>query len=103
MKKVFSSDNQMIAGFLQGILENENIKCFIKNQALSGGIGELPPTECWPELWVVDDDDYQKALNIIEQVNLETDPKSKPWRCSCGETNEGQFGSCWQCGSDRIV
>lgn len=102
MKKVFTGDNHMIAGFLQGILENENIKCLIKNQALSGGIGELPPTECWPEVWVVDDDDYQKAINIIEQFNLEMVPERKAWQCSCGEVNEGQFDSCWQCGSDRI-
>ena len=90
-----------MAGYVKSLLDCSNIENIIKNQNLSGAIGELPPIECWPEVWILDEEDYGKTMQIInaltnEQSNLDS------WVCSCGETIDGQFKSCWSCGSELV-
>ncbi len=97
MKLVYTSDNLMIAGQIQGLLESNQINSFMKNVSLTGGIGELPANECWPEVWVHNDNDETSALELIQSY-LKQQPSNSPWQCQCGETIEGQYTECWNCG-----
>lgn len=99
MKKVYSSDNLVMAGHVKSLLELENIECIIKNENLTGGIGELPPVECWPEVWIINDDKLPEAESVVRSVLDTGDSDAPPWQCQCGETIEGQFGACWNCGA----
>ncbi|MFH1699414.1 MAG: hypothetical protein ABIE07_02405 [Candidatus Zixiibacteriota bacterium] len=49
------------------------------------------------------DDSHQK-IKSIESEDREYEEKRKTtWICSnCGEKVEGQFGTCWNCGADRM-
>jgi hypothetical protein len=98
MRKIYSSHDRLLAGFIQGVLEDNGIACLMRNEFLNGGVGELPPIECWPELWVVADGDSYRAHRIIEEV-LEGDAaECGLWRCvSCGEIIDPQFHACWRC------
>ena len=102
MRKVYTSDNSAIIGHARQVLENHAIPCIVRNDFLLGGAGELPVNETWPELWVVDDRDFDRALALVDDIvsaDRKTDP---PWRCaSCGEPMEGQFTDCWSCGAAR--
>ena len=98
MKKLYSASDIVTAGHLQSVLENEGIACWIKNLSLAGGIGEIPATECWPEIWLRRDEDYNRALAIITAIMKPSSPVKPAWRCSCGELLEGQFEICWNCG-----
>ena len=61
-------------------------------------MGEVPFFETWPQLWVVNDLDYDRARQLIEAADAES--PTEPWACpSCGEKNEGQFSVCWNCGA----
>ncbi len=56
----------------------------------------MPFVETWPQLWVVNDLDFDRATQLITSV--ESESPSAPWRCkNCGEENEGQFAACWNC------
>lgn len=101
MKRVFSSDSLVEIGHLKNLLEQYGIRCLIKNEPLSGALGEIPFVDCWPELWVIVDEQADEASRLIAEQQQE--PRtSAPWRCKrCGETVEGQFAVCWQCGSAR--
>lgn len=102
MKRVYSSDNPLIVGHLKRVLEANHIACIIRNEFLLGGAGELPPIECWPELWVVDDFQQQKARALVESVLAMGKDSPEDWRCRCcGEPLEGQFTACWACGTER--
>ncbi|MCH7695262.1 MAG: DUF2007 domain-containing protein [Proteobacteria bacterium] len=101
MKRVYSSEDSMMAGHIKSILEAEGIPCLLKNQILSSAIGELPPHECWPETWVSNDQDYERATKIVTSVLSPAQHSSSPWHCDCGEEIEGQFTACWQCGHQR--
>lgn len=100
MKRVFTSHDPMFAGCLRAILEEHGIGCFLKNEYLLGGAGELPPNECWPELWVVEDGDEARARAIVEEARRAgaDGEEGEGWRCSaCGEWIEPGFGDCWRC------
>lgn len=104
MKKVFGSHDPTIAGFVQAVLQERGIACMVRNGFLQGGVGELPPNECWPEVWIVEDADLERARAVVaELAPLASEAgggvaEGEPWRCpECGEWIEGQFTACWRC------
>jgi hypothetical protein len=102
MKKIYTSPDRLMVFHLKNILESYNIDCIIKNDFLAGAAGELPPHECWPEIWLKDDKKYEKALQILEKNYFADDVTPPSWTCTqCGEKLEGQFTACWQCGESR--
>ena len=100
MKRVYSEANPVFIYQLKDLLDEKGIKSIIKNELLSGGVGELPPIETWPELWVMNNDDKQPAKFIIDSFLQSIKADSKDWLCKqCGEKVEGQFNICWSCGA----
>ena len=99
MKKLTTSASTVEIHHYRNLLEAEGIPCQIRNEHLASILGEIPLTETWPQLWVVNDLDYDRAMQLIGDDALAESP-STPWRCkSCGEQNEGQFAACWNCGT----
>jgi hypothetical protein len=98
MKRLYSTDDRVMAGHIHSILEEQGIRCMIKNQSLAGAVGELPPIECWPEIWIIDDEDFEYARDLIQAFASPLTKHTPDWKCACGETVEGQFRSCWNCG-----
>jgi hypothetical protein len=98
VKRLASNESLAYLGHLRNLLEQAGIACWIKNERLSGGLGEIPFLECLPELWVVRDDDLGPAERLLAEIDR-ADDRVPAWRCRhCGESNEGQFAACWHCG-----
>ena len=98
MKRVATHELLAEIGHLKNVLEQAGIPCLVRNEQLSGGLGEIPFIDCFPELWVVRDDDLERARALVDQQRRGA-ADSSGWRCgNCGESNEGQFSACWQCG-----
>ena len=98
-KAVYSAPDLFMVTHAANILHNHGIETTIKNSFLSGAMGEIPVFECWPRLFVVEDFNYKKALEIVtlEIIEQESLPS---WVCGqCNEGNEGTFELCWSCGS----
>ena len=88
-------------GHLRNVLASYGIKCLTKNLDLSTAAGELPPIDCWPELWV-EDEQLARAKSILKKTMAPLKSVKKPWTCgSCAEEIEGQFTECWKCGKSR--
>jgi hypothetical protein len=102
MKRLHSAKDPLMIGHLKNVLDTFGIRCVARNSDLISAAGELPPVECWPELWVVDDDKFGRARSILRKTLAPLQSVKKPWHCvGCGETIEGQFSECWNCGRDR--
>lgn len=102
MKKVYSAQNITMVGLVRDLLESSGIDTVIRNQFLAGAAGELPPIECWPELWIRHDRDYDRARTLVDEIIREEEPRREKWICPrCQEEMEGQFTSCWRCGTPR--
>jgi hypothetical protein len=98
VRKVHTAESIVEIAHLRNLLESEGIACVVRNDRLCGVVGEIPYLECWPELWVVETGHYLKARSLVEEV-LHVSPPMAAWRCpGCGESIEGQFAVCWNCG-----
>lgn len=99
MKKLTSADSLVTINHYRNLLKSEGIPSFIRNEHLGSIVGEMPFQEVWPELWVRNDLDYDRALQLIDSATIARESPSAPWRCrNCGTENEGQFAACWNCG-----
>lgn len=95
----FSLSERALAGMFREMLQREGIKCLVRNEELFAGMGEIPFIECYPELWVVDDECYPRAMSLLRQW-MASSGDTRPWTCpGCGEEVEGQFNACWNCGA----
>ena len=98
MKRVATSESLAEIGHFKNVLEQNGVRCVIKNEQLSGALGEVPFLECLPELWVLKDLDSDRAEQLLADLRREA-PNGQSWRCpSCNEDNEAQFAVCWNCG-----
>lgn len=99
MKKVTSADSLVTINHYKNLLVTEGIRAFLKNEHFGSIMGEVPFQEVWPELWIENDLDYDRALQLIDAAKLADESPTTPWKCTkCGEENEGQFAACWNCG-----
>ena len=102
MKQVFVSQNLFEVEMRKEWLEQAGIRCMIKNQRISGLAGEIPFMETFPELWVIQNKDYDQARRILEEGLVIVPSNHDTWTCAgCGERHESQFGTCWKCGRDK--
>lgn len=105
MKKLhtFHLWERPLAGMFKELLRNEGIDCLLRNDQLSAALGEIPFTECYPELWVVDAEVFPRAKMLLEAWLNSDDQEKADWICrNCGETSAGNFVTCWACGKDHI-
>lgn len=101
MRLIYSSLKLLEVHHLKNLLEAEGIRCEIRNELLSRLAGEVPFTECAPELWLLDERYLEQARRIVSDFGR-IPAAEPPWQCpDCGEKIEGQFSACWQCGATR--
>ncbi|WP_303722738.1 DUF2007 domain-containing protein [Malonomonas rubra] len=104
MKKLHTFDlwDGPQAAMYKEMLGNEGIDCLVKNDRLSAAIGEIPFVECYPELWVVDEEVYPRARLLLDAWMANAIEKEGHWVCeNCGEESDGQFEVCWNCSQPR--
>ena len=96
MKKLTSAESLITINHYKNLLQAEGIRCEIRNEHLGSIVGEMPFVETWPELWIVNDLDFDRATQLI--TASESESPGADWTCKkCGEINEGQFAACWNC------
>lgn len=100
MKLVYTHPNHFAVVNARNLVERVGIRCELRNEFAGGATGELAPIDTWPELWVVDDGDEDRAVELIEQARAQGE--GEDWFCGrCGERNGAGFEVCWACGRER--
>lgn len=98
MRKIYENLEFTRVGHYQSVLEAAGIKTWVNNLGASFLAGEIPQWEVCPELWVVNDADYDTALEILRPLHHPDLPTAPDWTCPhCGETVPGSLGECWNC------
>lgn len=99
MKKIYVHIELARVGHYQSILEEHQIPSTIKNEHSAIGVGEIPFIEVWPELWVINDEDFEKATQVLKEYHDNREALVEPWICAHCNTNiEYGFEECWSCG-----
>lgn len=102
MRQIFVSQLLVEVESLKDILDQADIPCTIKNQQSSMLAGEVPFAEVFPELWVIRDEDYPKAKQLLDDWTNAKATGNTDWTCSgCGTQHAGEFTACWQCGKEK--
>jgi hypothetical protein len=65
--KVFEAFDFIQAGRVQSILEANGIETFMKNEFLSGALGELPFHGAAPQVFILRAEDLEEALRLIAE------------------------------------
>ncbi len=68
MIKVFEDFDITLVGYYQSVLEANGIPTFMKNQFGTGGLGELPFVEVIPQLWVLNEAEVPRAIEMIQDL-----------------------------------
>lgn len=99
MKKIYDNLQPLtLVGHFKSLLEEAGIPVHIKNENSHVAMGEVPQIEIAPELWVINDEDYDKAKAILDDYRSQSPADSAPWKCpKCEETIDSTFGQCWKC------
>jgi hypothetical protein len=99
MKQVFTLTESPELDLLKNMLEEAGIRCALRNEQLSQALPAMPFDV---ELWVENDEDFQKAKDFCEAWFHPAPGATGSWTCAkCGQHLRGQFDSCWNCGTKR--
>ncbi len=103
MYVVYSAPDAATVHIVKGILDQRGIRTIVRGENLQGAAGGVAPIDAWVELVVLRMQDVPVAKSVVEEVVREQPASDdEPWKCpACGETIEGQFGACWNCGTER--
>lgn len=102
MRLVFENIDFTIVDHMRTILEAAGIRTELRSAGASGRAGVVPYTQVYPELWIRNNRDENRARSIILDYREKeaASPLSPEWRCAkCGETVDGIFTECWNCGT----
>jgi hypothetical protein len=101
MKLLYTSQERILLYLLKARLDDKQIQTFFKNEQPPLA-GEIPPMIAWPQLWLMNDEDFARGQECIEEELSHRAVGSAAWLCpKCKEKLEGQFEICWQCGHVR--
>jgi hypothetical protein len=97
MRRLTTAPNLAIATLWADMLGQAGIEASVQRAYASSIAGEVPPDQCLPEVWVMEDERHADAQAFLRQL------RHLPWRhwvCrTCHERIEGPFEQCWSCGA----
>ena len=98
MFRLYTAANLPEAYLLLHQLAQAGIEARVLNEHAQGGLGEIPFTHAYPEVWVMEEQDTPRARAILRDFEHRS-ASEETVRCgNCGETNPAGFDICWQCG-----
>lgn len=99
MRRLLQAPNLVLATLWADMLQGVGIATSVQRAWTGSIVGELPPDQALPEIWVHDDRQAEAARALLRQWQHEP---HRCWRCrACGESVEGPFDQCWNCLAQR--
>jgi hypothetical protein len=105
--EVYWAQTSVDAALAKHLLDSSGIEAFVVGGVLEMAMGEIPPNEAKPRVWVAASD-AERATEILDDWvaarNSEKKVARAAWTCaSCGETVTATFDICWNCQAERPV
>lgn len=105
MQRIYSARDTIEAEFVRALLEREDIRAVVQGGVLDAARGDIPYTGgALPSVWI-NEPDREQAEAIVEEYRRGGPAATQPqaaWTCpKCGEKLEGQFTTCWNCGTEK--
>jgi len=98
MRRLYEAADRFEAQRVVDFLQDHQIPAVILGDYLSGASGELP-ANIFPAVWLVEESHWYRANTLLEKFLSPPPDAQSEWCCrGCGETVEGGFEVCWNCG-----
>jgi hypothetical protein len=68
MKRLYPASNPADAHMVRGFLEAQGIEAIVQGEHLFGLRGEVPVPETYPSVWVIQESDFERAKELLEEV-----------------------------------
>jgi len=98
MKKIYSASNLQEAHIVMHLLDDAGIEAHVFNENAQSGVGELPFTDAYPEIWLENEEDEKQAKKIIKTYESSAVSNEVITCVHCKEKNPDNFTVCWSCG-----
>jgi hypothetical protein len=96
MKRLLQAPNLALATLWADMLGGAGIAASVQRAYASSIAGEIPPDQALPEVWVMDDSQFDAARALLPALRH---PPRRRWACpGCRELIDGPFEQCWNCG-----
>ncbi len=99
MKKIYSAANLIEAQIMLDLLGHSGIRARLFNENAQGGLGEIPFTHAYPEVWVINDSDFERGRAVAKNYDNAPVEVGILICRGCGEENPRNFKLCWHCGA----
>ena len=103
LKLLHPARHAVEAHLIRGFLASHGIAAEVRGEYLTSGWGELPTDVC--AVWIAEDSQFARADELLKTFLKGSYARQfggEGWTCEgCGETLEGQFTECWNCGAGR--
>jgi len=98
VQKLYTAANVTEAYIVLNMLAHAGIAARLLNEYAPGGMGELPFTHTYPEVWIDEETDRSLAARILADYQ-QRPPTTTTTRCrQCDADNPSDFEICWRCG-----
>lgn len=98
MIRLYTASDLPDAYLMLGLLEQHGIEARVFNENAQGGVGEIPFTHAYPEIWLVDERDFTRGRELVDRYQAAETPVAEVLCAACGERNPDNFEICWHCG-----
>jgi len=100
MKLIYTNENRIMVLNVKNVLMSHGLAVVLNNEFASSASGGLAPFDTWPEVWLLNNDDFDKAKKVIDSITLESNLDN--WHCkNCQEENNQSFDFCWNCHAEN--
>lgn len=97
MRRLTVAPNLALATLWADMLTQGGFDASVQRAYASSIAGEVPPDQCLPEVWVMNDEQLEPARVLLDQLRH---APHRRWVCQrCHEQIEGPFEQCWSCGA----
>jgi hypothetical protein len=100
MRKIYSAATLPDAHIVLGALAQAGIDGRVLNANAQSIMGEIPFHHAWPEVWIMDAKDAERAREVIDQIERRKSDIGLAFCPYCHEENPADFHTCWNCAKE---
>ncbi|MDA8383138.1 MAG: DUF2007 domain-containing protein [Betaproteobacteria bacterium] len=99
MTRIYIAADLPDAHLVLHLLAQAGITAHVFNENAQGGVGEIPFTHAYPEVWIADEGQVARARQIVKGHDRAQADVGVVFCRNCAEENPGNFQICWNCGA----
>jgi len=99
VKRFYTAASLPDAHMLRQMLGHVGIEAHVFNENAQSGMGEIPFTHAWPEVWLAEEGDVDRAREIVRTFERPVAHAADVFCAACHERSPANFELCWNCGA----